>query len=65
MARQNLPADEAAPRAVYDGRDRLGSILQRGTEYEALDRQGRTIGKYTRAGEATAAVVRRALTDAA
>jgi hypothetical protein len=58
------PADEAR-RAVYSGRDRLGSIIQKGKEFVALDRQGKPIGRYDTAGEATNAVVRRAVAEAA
>jgi hypothetical protein len=34
---------EAAPHAIYSGRDRLGSLVQRGKEFVACDRQGKSL----------------------
>jgi hypothetical protein len=56
---------DGPPRAIYSGRDRLGSILPRDGEYIALDRQGRAIGRYASTPrEAASAVVRAGGTDA-
>jgi hypothetical protein len=46
--------------AVYDGRDRLGTIERRGDEYIARDNLNRSIGVYDTAIEATAAISARA-----
>jgi hypothetical protein len=52
-----------APRAIYSGRDRLGSIVQHGKEFVACD-HGKSIGRYDTAGEAANAVARRAAMEA-
>jgi hypothetical protein len=46
--------------AVYDGRDRLGTIERRGDEYIARDNLNRSFGVYHTAIEATAAISARA-----
>jgi len=54
-------ADPHLRRAVYDGREMLGSIEQTGPgEYLARDRQGRPIGSYDTYLEAASAITRRA-----
>jgi hypothetical protein len=43
-------------RAVYDGRDRLGSVKQRGDEFIARDNRNQLIGPFESAIEASRAV---------
>jgi len=43
-------------RAIYDGRDRLGTIERRGDEYIARDNLNQSIGVYDTAIEAAAAI---------
>jgi hypothetical protein len=49
-------SSSALRRAVYDGRDRLGEIVQRGQEYVAFDRRGQQLGIYDTTIEAAQAV---------
>jgi hypothetical protein len=51
----NLDAS-AAPRSVYDGRDRCGSFKPQGGQWLALDRLGRPLGTYDSAAECVAAI---------
>jgi hypothetical protein len=49
--------DPDVHRAVYDGRDRVGHLVQRGQhEIDAFDRLGRKVGTFTDAIEAARAV---------
>jgi hypothetical protein len=49
-----------ADRAVYDGRDRLGSIEQHDGEYVARARSGKVLGRFDAAHESIAAVLKAA-----
>jgi hypothetical protein len=46
-----------AQRAVYSGRDRLGTFQQDGDMFVARDRRDRVIGKFDAAHEAIEAVL--------
>jgi hypothetical protein len=66
MSRPRKDTDAGAQaRSVYSGRDRLGSIIEREDGFEARDRQGKSIGRFENASEATAAIVRRAVAEGA
>jgi hypothetical protein len=53
----NRQSKSSAPhRAVYDGRERLGSIEQHGDEYVARGKRGQVIGRYDSAIEAANAI---------
>jgi len=45
------------PRAVYDGSDRLGSVVQRGEFFFAYDRLGHEIGSYFSEADAANGVI--------
>ena len=45
-------------RAIYDGREKLGSIEQLGREFIAHDRRGQVIGRFNTAFEAINAVAK-------
>jgi hypothetical protein len=61
IAKQPPVRNTGIKRALYDGRERIGSIEQRDSgEFIACDRQGRQIGSYDTALEAANAVTMRA-----
>jgi hypothetical protein len=45
-------------RAIYDGREKLGSIEKCGNEYVACDRRGQVIGRFDTAIDAINAVAK-------
>jgi hypothetical protein len=51
---------EAPHRAVYDGRDRLGSFEQRDGEFVARGRSGEVLGRFSTAHEAIGAIFKAA-----
>jgi hypothetical protein len=53
---RSLP--DAPQRAIYDGRQLLGSVLQRGQDYVAIDQRGRPISTHDSFLEAATAVTK-------
>jgi hypothetical protein len=43
--------------AVYDGRERIGHVIQRGYGWAAHDRRRQLLGDFTTEGEAVAAIL--------
>jgi hypothetical protein len=50
------PVPEASHRALYDGREKIGSMKQFADEFVAYDRRGQVLGRFDSAREAIDAV---------
>lgn len=56
-ARAEAPGARFEPRAIYDGRERIGTVLPSVAGFLAKDAAGRTLGGFPTAQEAVRAIV--------